>query len=102
MENNQSYNQQNGAQDNENAISIKDLVFIVLNNWFWFVISAVLCLVISAFIYKSKPKAFTDTATILLRDDNGAQRMRSKSMDAIFANMGFDNSSLSLENDQNR
>ena len=100
MENNQTYTQQqNGVQENENAISIKDIVFIVLNNWFWFALSAIICLVISGFIYKSKPKVYTGSATILVRDDNKGGGMRSQSMDAIFANMGFDNSSLSLENE---
>ena len=99
MENNRPLSQQQGTQDNENAISIRDLVFIVLNNWYWFVISAVVCLIVSAFLYKSKPKAFTDNATILLRDDKGGKGMKTQNMDAIFANMGFDNSTLSLENE---
>ena len=73
MENNRPLSQQQGTQDNENAISIRDLVFIVLNNWYWFVISAVVCLIVSAFLYKSKPKAFTDNATILMRDDKGGK-----------------------------
>ena len=95
MDNSQNLNQQQGvAQENESAISLRDLVFIVINNWYWFVISAFLCLVIAGFMYKSKPKAFTDNATILLRDDNNGKGANRQNMDAIFANMGFDNSSL--------
>ena len=100
MDNNQVVNQTtNPMQENENAISIRDLVFIVLNNWYWFVISVFLCLVITAFAYKSKPKTFTSNATILVREDNGNRYSRGQNMDAIFANMGLNSSSLSLENE---
>ena len=100
MDNTQVTNQQqNPSQENESAISLRDIVFIVLNNWYWFVISVILALVVTAFVYKSKPKAFTDNATILLRDDNNGKVGNRQNMDAIFANMGFDNSSLSLENE---
>ena len=74
MDNTQVTNQQqNPSQENESAISLRDIVFIVLNNWYWFVISVILALVVTAFVYKSKPKAFTDNATILLRDDNNGK-----------------------------
>jgi hypothetical protein len=102
MDNNQILNQtqnQNPAQENENAVSIKELIFIVLNNWYWFVISVFVCLVITAFVYKSKPKTFSATGQILLRDEGGSKGYKGQNMDAIFANMGFNNSGLSLENE---
>ena len=100
MDNNQILNQtQNPTQENESAISLKDLVFIVLNNWYWFVISVFVCLVVTAFVYKSKPKTYTDNATILLRDESGNKGYKGQNMDAIFATMGMGNSGLTLENE---
>ena len=98
--NNQIVNQPNGTQENENSLNIRDLIFIVINNWYWFVVSVLLCLVVTAFVYKSKPKTFTDNAQILLRDESGNKSYsRGQNMDAIFANMGFGNNGLSLENE---
>ena len=99
MEHIQTSNQFNtDAQEGESNISIRELVFIVINNWYWFAISAAVCLLIAAFVYKSKPKTYTQAATILLRDDKGSSK-GGQQMDAIFANMGFNTSSLSLENE---
>ena len=83
------------AQKNDNAISIKDLVFIVINSWYWFAISVFICLVVAAFVYKSKPKTYSAKATILVRDDDSRSRRSSRSMDQMLNNMGLDNSSLS-------
>ena len=100
MDNNQILNQtQNPTQENESSVSIRDIIFIVLNNWYWFVISVFVCLVVTAFIYKSKPKTFTDTASILVRDEASSKGMRTQNMDAIFANMGLNSGGLTLENE---
>ena len=32
--------------ENEKSLSIRDLIFMVLNNWWWFVISVVVCLIV--------------------------------------------------------
>ena len=98
--NNQVINQQQGVpQENENTLNIRDLIFIVLNNWYWFVISVFLCLVVTAFVYKSKPKTFSASGQILLRDEGGSKGYKGQNMDAIFAYMGFNSSGLSLENE---
>ena len=97
--NNQIVNQPNVSQENENSLNIRDLIFIVINNWYWFVISVFVCLVIAAFVYKSKPKTYSANAQVLLRDDATGKSYKSQNMDAIFANMGMGNTGLSLENE---
>ncbi|MBR4714726.1 MAG: hypothetical protein IKP34_00945, partial [Bacteroidales bacterium] len=97
--NNQIVNQPNVSQENENSLNIRDLIFIVINNWYWFVISVFVCLVIAAFVYKSKPKTYSANAQVLLRDESGNKGYKSQNMDAIFANMGMGNTGLSLENE---
>ena len=85
--------------ENEKSLSIRDLIFMVLNNWWWFVISVVVCLIVSAFLYKSQPKTYTASGTILVRDEGNKVKYQSRNMDAILSNMGMDNTNLSLENE---
>lgn len=106
MENQQqlrvTQNPQGGAanqQDAESTISLRDLVFFVINNWYWFALSLFVCLVIAAMVYKSKPKAYEYTTTILVRDESNNRSYQSRNMDAIFNSMGVDNSWHSLENE---
>ena len=89
--------QQGGAQqENENTISLRDIVFLVINNWYWFALSLFVCLVITGIVYKTKPKTYEYTGTILVRDDiNGKGQQRN--IDQIFNNM--DAGMHSLENE---
>ena len=87
-------------QQSENTLNIRDLIFLVLNNWYWFVISVVLCLVVAGLVYKTQPKTYTSSGTILVRDNgNNNMRYNSRNMDQILNSMGMDNSNLSLENE---
>ena len=68
-------NSQNNAQiskptQDDNGLDLKNLIYILINNWLWFAISIVLCLAIAAVLYKSTPKSFQRTGTVLLRDDS--------------------------------
>ena len=96
---NQSQNNTGEDNGNENSFNLRDLVFMVINNWYWFLISVVVCLFVAALVYKSEPKTYTATGTILVRDNGNNVRYSSRNMDAILSNMGMDNSNLSLENE---
>ena len=98
MENNTQQNNA-GVENQEHSINIRDIVFMVINNWYWFVASVVLCLVIAGFIYKAQPKTYTATGTILVRDNNNNGGYSRRNLDALFNTMGMDNSNLSLENE---
>ena len=97
--NNRQIQNNGGDGENEKTLSIRDLVFLVLNNWWWFVISVVACLIIAGFYYKSQPKTWTASGTILVRDESNNVRYQSRNMDQILSNMGMDNTNLSLENE---
>ena len=89
-----------GAEgQNENMISVRDIIFMVLNNWYWFVISVLVCLVAAAFYYKAQPKTYTASGTIMVRDNGNQIKYSARNMDQILNNMGMDNSNLSLENE---
>ena len=54
----------------ENVITLRDIVELFLNNWYWFVISAVLC-VAAAWIYLSAiSPVYQRTAVMLVKSDN--------------------------------
>ena len=87
---------QSGAQqENESTISLRDIVFLVINNWYWFALSLFVCLVVAGLVYKTKPKEYEYTTTIMLRDENNGGPQRN--IDAIFNSM--DNGMRSLENE---
>ncbi|MDO4218099.1 MAG: polysaccharide biosynthesis tyrosine autokinase [Bacteroidales bacterium] len=101
MDNNQNVNvQANGnGQEGESTISLRDIIFLVINNWYWFVISVFICMLVAGFAYKAQPKTYEQSAQILLRDDTKKTSAGSQNMDAIFQQMGMESSNLSLENE---
>ena len=53
MENQNANPQGSRNQENENSIQIKDIIFLIISNWYWFVISALACLIIASVVYKT-------------------------------------------------
>ena len=88
--------QSNGQQESESTISLRDIVFIVINNWYWFAISLFICLVIAGVVFKTKPKEFEYRSTIMIRDDDEGRTTR-RNVDAILSNAGDDFGSRSLD-----
>ena len=99
MENNKQIQGNAEGGNEQNSINLRDIVFLVLNNWYWFVISVVVCLGVAALVYKTQPKTFTASGTILVRDNGNKVSYTSRNMDQIMNSMGWDNSNLSLENE---
>ena len=53
----------------ENELNLKDLFHIVLANWYWFLLSVLICCG-AAFLYlKWAPKVYTRTASVLIKDN---------------------------------
>ena len=103
MENQQqisnTQNQQNAhQQEAESTISLKDIVFLVINNWYWFAISLFVCLVIAGIVFKTKPKDFEYTSKIMIRDESD-RRAIYRNVDAILSNAGDDFGSRSLDDE---
>ena len=99
MENNKQIQGNAEGANEQGSINLRDIVFLVLNNWYWFVISVVVCLGVAALVYKMQPKTFTSSGTILVRDNGNKVSYTSRNMDQIMNSMGWDNSNLSLENE---
>lgn len=60
--------------EEENELNIIDLVRMGLANWYWFVLSVLICMALAFFYLKSKPFVYTRTASVLIKDEmRGAQ-----------------------------
>lgn len=66
----QPLNPQHPLEEEETAgaITLHDIIQLVIANWFWFVLSVLLCLGIAYFYLARTPKIYTRTATILVKD----------------------------------
>lgn len=58
-----------GRQSGAPAVMIKNVLSIVLRNWYWFVICLVLALVIAFFYVKSKQPVYARSASIMIRSN---------------------------------
>ena len=86
-------NNQNIAED-QNELSFKDLFFLFLKNWYWFVLSFIV--VMSAalfFVLRSEPQ-YTRTATIHIKDDSKGGSI-DNSLDA-FTDLGLTQSNTKV------
>ena len=53
----------------ENGLNLGDMFKIIIANWYWFVISIIVC-VAGAYLYLAKtPPIYTRTATVLIQDE---------------------------------
>ena len=84
-------------QDAESTISLKDIVFLVINNWYWFAISLFVCLVIAGVVFKTKAKDFEYTSRIMIRDEGEKRSIRN--VDAILSSAGEDIGARSLDDE---
>lgn len=56
-------------REEENELNLRDLFNIVRANWYWFLLSVLLCSG-AAFLYlKWAPKVYTRTASVLIKDN---------------------------------
>ena len=65
---------QGSKKKNFNAsIPIKAFFNACMHNWYWFVISAIMCTCIALLKSKSEPKLYSTSSLIMLTTENSAQ-----------------------------
>ncbi len=81
---NQNVNAPRPSDNNEetSAYSLRDILEMVVANWYWFVISIGLCLVVATYYVYSTPKVYQRSATIMIKDSR-----RGGSAAALFADL---------------
>lgn len=66
-------------QDKSQGIDIRAWIARLIKNWYWFVASCAVFMMIGLYVYLSTPKEFTVKAEIMLRDqDNGSAFMQAE------------------------
>ena len=79
---NQTNNNSNSKVEDTSAYSLRDIFEMVLANWYWFVISIGLCMVVATYYVYKTPKVYQRSATIMIKDSR-----RGGSAAAIFADL---------------
>jgi capsular exopolysaccharide synthesis family protein len=83
-------------EEEDEGLSLHDIIQIVRINWYWFVISVVVCCIV-AFIYLQRaPKIYTRTATVLIKDDS---KGGTASESAAFAELDMFNIKRNVDNE---
>lgn len=82
---------------NDQSISIKDLLWMCLSRWYWFVISLVIFMGFACYKLLSTPKVYERNTQLLLKDEDSGAGVGSLGNE--FSNMGFLRSYSNLNNE---
>lgn len=58
------------SSSKENVITLRDIVELFLNNWYWFVVSAVACVAMAWVYLSATPPLYQRTAVMLVKGDS--------------------------------
>ena len=88
--------QETNTRVEESELNLGDILQTVLANWYWFVLSVVVCAG-AAFLYlKWAPKVYTRTASVLIKDDAKGGAM---SESAAFEDLGLFGTKRNVDNE---
>ncbi len=82
----------------QNDFSIKDIIFLFLSKWYWFVISVIFCLACAMAYLLRTPATYTRSASILIKEDSKGKSM-SSDISSTFSNMGLLKTNTNIENE---
>ena len=86
-------------QQQNDSFNIMDIVSVCIRNWYWFVISLVVCLGIGLYYVLTTPPVYTRSAAILLKDSKSSGGGYGGSEADAFQDMGLFNTSTNLTNE---
>ena len=90
--------QNNSEQQEESTFSIKDIAYLCLANWKWFVVSLVLCIGIALFYTLKTMPVYQRTASILIQDESKSKSVGSD-VASMFSEMGLANGHSNVNNE---
>ena len=80
----------------EQEINLTDIFYLVLTNWYWFVLSVLICGGVTFFYLKSSSKVYSRKASILIRDDSKGGAM---SESAVFSDLSLFGGKRNVDNE---
>ena len=92
-----SENQTNTVSRQEETINIKDLIFLYLSKWKWFVLSLAVCLGVAVLYLLKSPSVYTRSATLLIEDNDKGSSI--STADLGFSDMGLFQSNTNVNNE---
>ena len=88
--------QETNIRMEENELNLGDILQTVLANWYWFVLSVVVCAGTTFLYLKWAPKVYTRTASVLIKDDAKGGAM---SESAAFEDLGLFGTKRNVDNE---
>ena len=92
-----SDNQANVVSRQEETLNIKDLIFLYLSKWRWFVLSLAVCLGVAVLYLLRTPSVYTRTTTLLIEDNDKGGSISASEMS--FADLGLFQSNTNVNNE---
>lgn len=89
-------NNNNTQNQQEESVQLMDLLYKCLSKWYWFVISAALCLALAVFYVLKTPPVYTRSAEIQIKTNSRGQSI---STDAEISQLGLFNTNTNVYNE---
>ena len=89
-------NYQNPVEQ-ENELNLGDLIILVAKNWYWYVLSVVICTGLAFLYLQWAPKVYTRSASVLIKDDKNGGGSLTES--GAFDDLGISVGSRNVDNE---
>ena len=96
---NQSYsNSADSASREGRNLTLKDIWFLCIHNWKWFVISLALCLLAATFYILKTTPVYSRNASVLIKEDRKSGSV-SSDISSAFTDLGFGQTRVNVNNE---
>ena len=86
----------NDIREQDLEINLIDIFRLIFVNWYWFVLSVLICIGFAFFYLKSSSKVYSRKASVLIRDDSKGGNMSESS---AFADISFFGGKRNVDNE---
>lgn len=86
----------NTVEENESAVNIQDIFYMVLHRWPWVLVSVFVCVALAVLYLLYTPPTYTQSASLMVKDDS---KGKSISSEVDFGNLGLFQSNINVNNE---
>lgn len=79
------------------SIKLKEFLFVCLSNWYWFVISLVICLVLAYLHIQKQTPMYVQSAAMMIKSDGDGKSMSDNAV--MFQDLGITNGNSKIEDE---